>query len=285
LILFSGTRPVAIGYRTFAGTDAEVATETPPTVELDSAVGDQITGIKAKTDNLPSDPADQSLIIAATDAVMTRLGAPAGASMSADIAAVKTETASLLSRLTANAATAIQNLFHMITGTGASSKYTVAALENAPAGGGGGGDATLAKQEEILTRLTEVSISVTGYAQLDIYGVLQLKRGHTATLTFTSDTNNVVSDLSAATTKVFFGIKDAAGRSWLSIEGTKLVNTGLQSVRFTISAALAAAMINGEHFFDVVAVYDYNANTTPKYTSLQPFTSGRAKVTDLYVDI
>jgi len=38
LILFSGTRPVAIGYRTFAGTDAEVATETPPTVELDSAV-------------------------------------------------------------------------------------------------------------------------------------------------------------------------------------------------------------------------------------------------------
>jgi hypothetical protein len=37
LILFSGTRPVAIGYRTFAGTDAEVATETPPTVELDSA--------------------------------------------------------------------------------------------------------------------------------------------------------------------------------------------------------------------------------------------------------
>jgi hypothetical protein len=36
LILFSGTRPVAIGYRTFTGTDAEVATETPPTVELTS---------------------------------------------------------------------------------------------------------------------------------------------------------------------------------------------------------------------------------------------------------
>jgi hypothetical protein len=37
LILFSGTRPVAIGYRTFAGTDGETATMTPPTVELDSA--------------------------------------------------------------------------------------------------------------------------------------------------------------------------------------------------------------------------------------------------------
>ena len=190
----------------------------------------------------------------------------------------------LVSRLTANAATAIQNLYHMITGTGASSKYTVAALENAPSGGGGG-DATLANQELILDRLSETTIGVTGYAQLDIYGVLQLKRGHTATLTFTSDTNNIVSDLSAGTTKVFFGVKDAAGRSWLSIEGTKLVNTGLQSVRFTISAALAAAMINGEHFFDVVAVYGYNASNTPKYTSLEPFTSGRAKVTDLYVDI
>jgi hypothetical protein len=46
LILFSGTRPVAIGYRTFAGTDGETATMTPPTVELDSAVGTQITAIE-----------------------------------------------------------------------------------------------------------------------------------------------------------------------------------------------------------------------------------------------
>jgi hypothetical protein len=263
-----------------------------------------ITAIKVKTDNLPSDPADQSLVIAATDAVMGRLGAPAGASMSADIAAVKTDTGNLVSRITANLFSGITYLSRWLgalagktadtttrteinaTTAGAGYNETTDSLEaQKDSGGGGGGDATLAKQEEILTRLTEVSISVTGYAQLDIYGVLQLKRGHTATLTFTSDTNNVVSDLSAATTKVFFGIKDAAGRSWLSIEGTKLVNTGLQSVRFTISAALAAAMINGEHFFDVVAVYDYNANTTPKYTSLQPFTSGRAKVTDLYVDI
>jgi hypothetical protein len=44
LILFSGTRPVAIGYRTFAGTDAEVATETPPTVELDS---DSVTAVQS----------------------------------------------------------------------------------------------------------------------------------------------------------------------------------------------------------------------------------------------
>jgi hypothetical protein len=46
LILFSGTRPVAIGYRTFAGTDAEVATETPIAAVLDSAVGTQIDNIE-----------------------------------------------------------------------------------------------------------------------------------------------------------------------------------------------------------------------------------------------
>ncbi len=51
-----------------------------------------VDAIQAKTDNLPSDPADQSLIIAATDAVMARLGAPAGASMSADIAAIEAQT-------------------------------------------------------------------------------------------------------------------------------------------------------------------------------------------------
>lgn len=52
--------------------------------------GAKIALIDAKTTNLPSDPADESLIIAATDAVMTRLGSPAGVSVSADIAAVLT---------------------------------------------------------------------------------------------------------------------------------------------------------------------------------------------------
>ncbi|PWJ88367.1 hypothetical protein C8D77_11189 [Mesorhizobium loti] len=51
-----------------------------------------VGAIKAKTDNLPSDPADESLIIAATDAIMGRLGAPSGASVSADVAAVKSDT-------------------------------------------------------------------------------------------------------------------------------------------------------------------------------------------------
>lgn len=43
---------------------------TPPT----TTVHTKVDAVNAKTTNLPSDPADQSLIIAATDAVMTRIG-------------------------------------------------------------------------------------------------------------------------------------------------------------------------------------------------------------------
>jgi hypothetical protein len=55
----------------------------------------QLSAIDSKTTNLPSDPADQSLVIAATTAIYDRIGAPAGASVSADVAAVKAQTAAI----------------------------------------------------------------------------------------------------------------------------------------------------------------------------------------------
>lgn len=74
-----------------------------------------------------------------------RLGAPSGASVSADVASVKSDTNTLLSRVTTTVATLWANLTAMITGSGASAKFTTTALENAPAGGGGGsGDASQA---------------------------------------------------------------------------------------------------------------------------------------------
>ncbi len=54
-----------------------------------------IAAIKLKTDNLPPDPADASDIAVATNAIFNRLGAPAGASMSADIAAVKSDSGAI----------------------------------------------------------------------------------------------------------------------------------------------------------------------------------------------
>lgn len=59
---------------------------------IDDFLDTEVAAIKAQTDNLPTDPADQSLVIAATDAIMARLGAPAGASLSADIAAIEAQT-------------------------------------------------------------------------------------------------------------------------------------------------------------------------------------------------
>lgn len=80
----------AAGVRTAVGLasanlDAQLST-------IDDFLDTEVAAIKAKTDNLPSDPADQSLIIAATDAIVALLGTPAGASLAADIAAIEAQT-------------------------------------------------------------------------------------------------------------------------------------------------------------------------------------------------
>lgn len=54
-----------------------------------------VDAVKAKTDNLPTDPADQSLIIAATDAIVALIGTPA-VDLATDVAAVKADTAATL---------------------------------------------------------------------------------------------------------------------------------------------------------------------------------------------
>lgn len=71
------------------------STATVSAASIRSAVGlasanldTQLGGIDSKTTNLPSDPADESLIIAAVGAISTLIGTPAGASVSADIAAI-----------------------------------------------------------------------------------------------------------------------------------------------------------------------------------------------------
>lgn len=81
---------------------------------VDDYIDTEIAAIKAKTDNLPSDPADASDIAAAfstvnstlatiaayidteVGAIYSRIGAPTGASIAADIAAAKADTAAIL---------------------------------------------------------------------------------------------------------------------------------------------------------------------------------------------
>ena len=54
-----------------------------------------VSAIKAKTDNLPSDPADESLLEGVIAALSTKVGMPAAASVSADIAALAAALANL----------------------------------------------------------------------------------------------------------------------------------------------------------------------------------------------
>lgn len=66
-------------------TNAELATALGT---ADDAVLAQVALVKAKTDNLPSDPADQSLIIAATDALVTLINdVPTNAELATALAA------------------------------------------------------------------------------------------------------------------------------------------------------------------------------------------------------
>lgn len=55
IILFVGSTPIAIGKRTFAGTDAETATETPPTAALNSATETKIDQTLAYMQSLQND--------------------------------------------------------------------------------------------------------------------------------------------------------------------------------------------------------------------------------------
>ena len=74
-----------------ASVSADIAAIEAQTDDIGVA-GAGLTAITSKTDNLPTDPADESLIIAATDAIMSRLGMPAGVSVSADIAVIEAQT-------------------------------------------------------------------------------------------------------------------------------------------------------------------------------------------------
>jgi hypothetical protein len=99
----------------------------------------EITAIKAKTDNLPSDPADASDIASSFSAVNTKLDT-IDDFLDTEVAAIKVVTDRINTGLVLD---------------GAVYQFTANMLELAPAGGGGGGsgDATLAKQEEILAQL------------------------------------------------------------------------------------------------------------------------------------
>lgn len=75
---------------------ARIGAPVGASISIDlAAVKTVADAVKAKTDNLPPDPADASDILTSTNAIYNRVGAPAGASIAADIAAVNSKTTNL----------------------------------------------------------------------------------------------------------------------------------------------------------------------------------------------
>jgi hypothetical protein len=89
------------------GATAPTAAEVRQEIDNNST---RLAAIDAKTTNLPSDPADQSLVIAATTAIYDRIGAPTGASVSADVADIEGKVDDLEGRLTSTRAGYLDNL-------------------------------------------------------------------------------------------------------------------------------------------------------------------------------
>lgn len=143
-------------------TNAEMVART--LVAADYATATNLAAVKAKTDNLPSDPADASVIAAAfaalNDLDATEVQAAANAALVANhldhLLAADYDPASK-----PGVATALLN--ELIENDGGVSRFTANALEQAPSGGGGGGSAPTAIEnaDALLDRVDAIETGLT----------------------------------------------------------------------------------------------------------------------------
>lgn len=102
-----------------------------------------------------------------------RLGAPAGASVSADVAAVKTDTGNLVTRITATLFSGITQLSHWLGALAGKQAADGTAQTEIRASGAGSGtfDPTTDSNEAIRDRGDAAWITATGFSTLDAAGV------------------------------------------------------------------------------------------------------------------
>lgn len=103
------------------------------------AVGSNVTAIKAKTDNLPSAPASTGDVTSARDSVLTVLGTPADTDLATDIAAVKTDTGNLVTRITSTLFSGITSLAQWLGALAGKQAPNSTALAEINATGAGSG--------------------------------------------------------------------------------------------------------------------------------------------------
>jgi len=129
--------------RAVLGIPGSGTTPADPTTGILDTIRDNAVGIKAKTDNLPSDPADASDIASSLSSISGKID-----TVDAVVDAIKLTT---------------DKLDDTLEDDGGTYRFTENALEEAPSGGGGGGDATEAKQDQIIALIgTPANTSVSG---------------------------------------------------------------------------------------------------------------------------
>lgn len=143
----------------------------------------QLAAINDKTTNLPSDPADQSDLVALLNAIIAYIdtevaaikaktdnlpASPAAVGSAMTLATDAVNAAALAADAIAEiqAGTSLVDIATMVTGDGtAGAKFTATALSNAPGGGGGGG--LTSEQETILLKIAAMSGVLGGSQTID----------------------------------------------------------------------------------------------------------------------
>jgi hypothetical protein len=251
---------------------------------VDDFLDTEIAAIKAKTDNLPTDPADASDVAAAFSTVNATLSTLAGY-LDTEIAAILADTNELqtdwanggrldnildarasqtsvdtiddfLDTEIAAIKVATDRFLTMIVLDGAVYQYTANALELAPAGGGGGGsgDASQATLLEVKAKtdlITAINVQFSsmvnteGYIDGDIIIGDDYLASNGRAFQWTFTPN---SGFVAATSSCKFGGSNADGTSEWLVTGTVTDNgNGTWTISFDLPIATTATLLEGMH--------------------------------------
>jgi hypothetical protein len=213
------------------------------------------------------------------------LGTPAGDDIATDIAAVKSDTATLLDRVTTTVATLWANLTAMITGSGASAKYTVTALENAPSGGSG---VNISDEDiqEIVAGVTAVAPRICDSSA----GTFRMTAGDTWVQDFTVTTtgadkfiiavkNNAADDDTAAVLLIdsVDGLERVNGAAPDNAADAS-ITTGAATITVTVESNITLMIVPGKYTVTVKKL-DVGSDVTPIQTaSLTVFAPGVSEI-------
>jgi len=291
-----------------------------PIATVDSVVDD----IKAKTDNLPVDPADESLVIAATDAVMARIGANGSgltalgdtriAHLDADVSSRNATTpptvteirqeidansakldVAVSTRSTITAQQVWEYATRTITGGGGATAQEIweYATRTITAGGGG------ATVQEIWEYATRELTTKTGFSLTSDYDAAKaaMQAGDTNVSDIKSKTDNLPVDPAAVGSAMILTTDYDAAKTASSQSSVNTANTGISAIATFLSTIisgiwtyatrkLTSAMTDEEFPQDMAATGGGAMFTGSNAVTLTVYqTDTTTPIPDVYVDV